>query len=609
MILLIFLCLQWQAPTWSDRIEAWSIDRRFALRGPELPHNPIIIIAIDEASIQMLGDLQGENVRTWPRARWAELVRRVAAGEPRLIGLDVIFDTPGWDEGGDSELATALLEANNVVLPANLEWRTDAGSQTATYSPPIALLASAARGVGLGTLTYDVDGAARRLTLLTPWGGKSQPAFALVLATFYAGAPIKITPDELGTDLSLPLRFRGPEGTFHTVPLHELWLGETTADVFHDAIVLIGFTTQLEQDRHLAPFSDEGGMPGVEIQANALDTLLAGDWLRSAPPWAAPVALLALGLWALVSVNLGRPATGIALLLIGIASYIGLGLGLFLGAGTLLPLTAPVVTALLIGTSGIAERVVFAEREKRLMRQRFAGIMSAERVNAVMQNWDELRSPQHPPREAAVLFADIRGFTAATELLMSQGRVSEMAAFLSAYIDAMSEVVFAEGGVIYRMFGDGLLILFGLPEPLEHHALHAACAAVSMARQVEPLSRLWPLQETHPLGMGIGVNVGLMMDAIVGQGRRLDYSVIGDSVNTAARIESHCKAAMEVPRPPGDWDVPETVTILLGAPLFKQVKDAVIGDESVPPFEARGKADPVRVVRLLGIRTNWQEGD
>ena len=101
--------LQALAPTWAERAEGWTMDLRFRLRGPEEPCSPILIVALDEPSFQMLGDLWGENIRTWPRARWAELIERISAGNPRVIGLDVVLDTPGWDEGGDDEDGAAGL--------------------------------------------------------------------------------------------------------------------------------------------------------------------------------------------------------------------------------------------------------------------------------------------------------------------------------------------------------------------------------------------------------------------------------------------------------------------------------------------------------------------
>jgi adenylate cyclase len=248
-----------------------------------------------------------------------------------------------------------------------------------------------------------------------------------------------------------------------------------------------------------------------------------------------------------------------------------------------------------------AERVIFAERDKRILRRRFAGVMSPERLQAVLDNWEALMDADRPEKEAAVLFADIRGFTHATEVLMHQNRSPEMVRFLNAYLDAMTQAVFLEGGVVYRTFGDGLLILFGVPEPLPDHSLHAVRAAVRMGLASQDLQKLWPLREEALFQMGVGLNDGWMVDAIVGRGRRFDYTVLGDPVNAAARIEGHCKVAMEIPRPPGG-QVPETVTILVSDALYQKVRDQVLVDENIPPFEARGKSEALRVVRLLGFK-------
>ena len=501
----LFLLAQWRSPSWAARAEAWTVDGRFRLRGPERPHAPIVIVAIDETSFQMLGDLQGENVRTWPRARWAELVRKLAAGRPRMIGLDVVLDTPGWDQGGDAALAQAMLEAGNVILPVNLEVLPAEGYSNIVLSPPVAPLAQAAAGVGVGIFPLEADGAIRRLTLLYPYEGKAQPAFATVIAALYAGKMVSARASDLGPDLSLPIHFRGPEATFQTVSMIEVWSGEVPPETFRDALVLVGYTTALEQDRHPAPFAGRRGLSGVEIQSNAVDTLLAGDWLHRPRAWV-PLALVGgAGLLALVALNLRRPGLGLALLFGGIAVYLAAGGVLFIRGGFLLPLVAPATTALVVGGTALAERLLFAEREKHRLRQRFAGVMSPERLQAV----------------------------------------------------------------------------------LEHE--------------------VWPLRGEKPLRIGIGVNCGLIVDAVLGKGRRLDYSVIGDAVNTAARIESHCKEAMEIPRPAGPQRVPDTVTILLSADLHEKVRDQVIVDESIPPFEAHGKSEPLRVVRLLGLRATKGE--
>jgi len=602
LLLPVMILLQWRVPGWADRMEGWTVDGRFRLRGTEEPRFPIVVVALDEDSFQMMGDLEGENIRTWPRARWAELMERIAAGDPRVIGLDVVFDTPGWDEGGDEALAEALEAGGNVVLAANLEQGEGGAYELATLSPPISPLAEVAAGIGVAGLPTDADGAVRRLTAFYRWGGHDYPSFPLTAASIYARRlVIDADVDLQATGGSFPIHFRGPEGTFRTIPMHEVWYGEVDPQVFHDALVMVGYTTQLEHDRYPAPFAGGSGMPGVEIQANAVDTLLAGDWLHRPPEWL-PSALVALaGLTALTALSLRRPGLGILVLLGTILLYAATGLALFVWADFLLPLVAPVATAIVVGGAVLAERMIFAERDKRRLRRRFAGVMSPERLGAVLDHWENLVQAERPQKEAAVLFADIRGFTNATETLMRQGRIPEMVRFLSAYLDTMAETVFAEGGVIYDVVGDGLMILFGLPERLDDFALRAARAAVRMALATQDLQAVWPLRDQRPLAMGIGVHCGAVVDAVVGRGRRMEYAVVGDPVNTAARIEAHCKVAMEIPRPAGG-EVPETVTILLSADLHDRIREHVLVDESVPPFEARGKSEPLYVVRLLGMR-------
>ncbi len=163
-------------------------------------------------------------------------------------------------------------------------------------------------------------------------------------------------------------------------------------------------------------------MPGVENQADAVDTLLAGDRLHRAPAWLAPLLVGLLGLLALVALNLGRPGLGIAATLGGLLLCLLAAALAFVYADLLLPVMAPAAGALGGGGVVLVERLSWAEREKRPMRQRFASVMSPERLRAVMDHRDDLLRPERHLKEAAVLFADIRGFPHATETLMAQER-------------------------------------------------------------------------------------------------------------------------------------------------------------------------------------------
>jgi adenylate cyclase len=596
------LLLGFVAPQWSDLFEGWTVDLRFLARGPREPQNPIVIVALDETSFQSLGDLGGENIRTWPRRNWAALIEKITAGVPAVIAIDPVFDTPGWDQGGDQALAEALARGEHVVLAAHMEHTTTEGYSNLTYSPPISVLAASAAGVGVAnTPQGTADDVVRTMPLLWPWQGQVTPAFGVVTATLYQNRAIDIAKEDLGDDFSVPVNYRGPEGTFETVSMIDVWQETLAENPFEDAIVLVGFTTELEQDRHATPFEVRGRMPGVEIHANLIDNLLTGDWLRRPPTWLAPLLILLAGCLAIAAANLPRlalsaPALSVVLILFVAAAQIA-----FARNELLIPMVPPITTLLLVGGAGIVERAVFAERDKRLLKQRFAGMMSPSRLDAVMENWEGLRDFNRSPKQAAVLFSDIRGFTHATETLMQQGRSQEMVAFLSRYLDAMAAAVFEEGGVIYRMLGDGLLVMFGMPEPIENEALSAVRAAIRMSLAAENLQAEWPLAAEMPIQMGIGIHHGKMIDSIVGSGHRVDYAIIGDPANTAARIEAYCKQAMQIPRPPGG-QIPDSITILISDGLYRIVQDDILADETIPPFTARGKAQALKVVRVLGLR-------
>jgi adenylate cyclase len=601
-VLMLIIMLQAAFPAWSDFFEGPTIDLRFWLCGPEEPQSPVIIIAADEDSFHMLGDLRGENIRMWPRQRWAELINVIASGRPRVIGIDIAFDTPGWDIDGDQSLANALATAPPVVLAAHFQETPTIQGIIRSYRPPQAQLEQEASAAGVVDLVADSDGVYRRTTLLWPWAGGQAASFPLAIATLYHGQPITIPREHLDKTLSLNVNYRGKANTFETIPLYRVLQEDFATEIFNDKIILIGYTTLVEQDRHPTPFANQEKMPGVEIHANAVDTLLSGDWLLR-PPGVVTFLLVALGgLLALLLTSLPRPNLGLAALTGLILFYMAVTVTIFNAANFLLPLIAPLLAALLVGGASTAERMVFSERDKRLLHQRFSGMMSPERLQSLLDNWKDLLDSNRPERQASVLFCDIRGFTQATESLMHQGRSPEMVKFLNTYLAEMEAAIFAESGVIYRTFGDGLLVLFGLPQPLPNHARHAVRATIRMAKAAEKLKPYWPLQDQVPFEIGIGLNCGPMVDAIIGSHRRFDYTVLGDSVNTAARIESHCKVVMQIPRPPGDWDVPAEVTILLGNDLITQVHEIVVTDENIPPFQAHGKSNPLHVARLLGLK-------
>jgi len=227
--------------------------------------------------------------------------------------------------------------------------------------------------------------------------------------------------------------------------------------------------------------------------------------------------------------------------------------------------------------------------------------MAPERLAAVLGRWEELVAEDRPAITATVFFSDIRGFTSATETLTHQGRSGEVIHFLNRYTDAMVEAIFAEQGVLDKMLGDGLLVLFGAPEPSPDHALLAVRAALRIAALLPELNADWPLRDQRPLRIGIGIHSGALVDGIVGRGRRVEYTVIGDVVNTASRVEAYTKEVLARRIEQQGDDSQPGATILITQATYEQVRGRVRVDPDVPPLQAKGKAEPIPVYRVLGL--------
>jgi adenylate cyclase len=599
----------------TEILELTTYDLRFQLRGPRPYDAPLIIVAIDDESFEQLQ----QNVRSWPRAEYARLIAAIAAGHPAVIGVDVVFDTPGRDPGGDEALAAVLRQAGNVVLASHLSVQQGRGYTDVTYAPPVPTLAQAAASTGLANIQLDRDATARRVILQLYFLDEWRPAFSFEIARLYQGLPAEpfqfshgqvtlgsqVYP--VGADVSLPINFRGPPAdTFRQVSMYQVLNGEVPASTFSDKIVLVGYTTLLEHDVYLTPFrkTRDGATtstPGVEIQANAIATLLAGNPIRRP---SSVVSWLLVGLGTLIAVLAFwrlKPLPALLTIAVPVVIYLAVAFLAFAVYNLWLPVVPPVGMVTLITAAGLVERVVIEEREKRRLRDRFQHFMSADRLRVVLDHWEDLLTEDRPEIEATVLFSDIRGFTSATEQLTRAGRSAEVISFLNRYTDAMVEASFAEQGVLDKLLGDGLLMLFGAPEPSPDHALLAVRAALRMAALLPELNAIWPLRDQRPLRIGVGIHTGPLVDGIVGRGRRVEYTVIGDAVNTAARVQDHTKEvlARRIERD-GDDGQPGA-TILITQSTYEQVGGRVQVDPDVLPCQAKGKVEPIRVYRVLGL--------
>jgi adenylate cyclase len=151
------------------------------------------------------------------------------------------------------------------------------------------------------------------------------------------------------------------------------------------------------------------------------------------------------------------------------------------------------------------------------------------------------------------------------------------------------------------MMGDGMLVLFGVPVPSPDHALLAVRAALRIAALLPELNAIWPLRDESPLRVGIGIHSGPLMDGVIGRGRRVEYTVIGDTVNTASRVQDYTKEVLACRIEQQGDDGQPCATILITQSTYEQVMEHVLVTPDVPSLQARGKAEPIRVYRVTGL--------
>jgi class 3 adenylate cyclase len=518
--------------------------------------DPVVLVGIDEATLAAIDA---------PLALWhAELGAALAAlaqARPRLVALDIVLPERSYEQrapGLDRALIRGLVaarEAGGVVLAL----QPDAQGRLRPVHPPF-LAAAGDDAFGAATWRVDADGTVRRFD---PQVTTFVSAIAARLARPAAGGYVDYT---IGTP-------------FGYVPLQELLeraaRGDETwvAGRFAGRVVLVGSVLPFA-DRRAQPVSLAGWEPahteppGLLIHAQAVRSLLGRGFIRPAPAWAVVLAAIAFAALALV----GRPAWRWALFAAAIvASFAAAAAAL--GAGQHVPLAA----AWGAGALAVALRTTFDarhwRRERNRVAQTFAGYVSPQVFDGVVAG----TLPRRGRATLAVLFADVRGFTTMTE----QQPAGDVVDLLNRYYAVVTPIVHAHGGMVDSFRGDGLTAAFGAPQPLADAPVAAVRTARELLRAVAQLNATLQAEGRAPLRVGIGLAWGEAVFGDLGSADRRDFTLIGDAVNLAARLQDLTK----------ELGVPMLATDALHAALPQGEADAWV-DRGLQPI--RGHS-PVRV--------------
>ena len=465
------------------------------------------------------------------------------------------------------------------------------------YLPPIPALNSAARGVAYVNIDLDADGEARSYPTVVRFNQRYCVPLFLALVDAYAGhAPIglhfdtdgvsgislgriRIPVDELGR---MVVHFRGPTGTIPWFSISDIIHHRVPPDALKDRIVVVGLTAHALGDRFVTPVGAD--FPGVEIQANAADNVLLGDFLVHDRPlwgeeeWAGVIIGVAISLVAAYMTAI----SGATIAVILGAGYFLYSIHLLNADGEILGVVFPLLVLALTYIFVMSWRYFTEGAEKRHLRQVFEHYLNPDVIASVVDDPTGLKLGGER-RHLSILFSDIVDFTSRAERTDPEPLV----ALLNTYMTVMTNLILESGGVVDKLMGDGIMAFWGAPLAIENPAREAMKCALRMMAELSALSKRD--ERFADLKIGIGICTGEAVVGNFGGEQRFDYSVIGDTVNLASRLEGLTR--------------PFKVGILANRPTLEEAGAGFLTRE-IGMVKVKGKTQLVPVVEVVAL-----EGD
>ena len=528
--------------------EEWLRDRYLRLQTSDAAEPRILVVDIDETSLASVGPWP------WPSDRIADLVEILLTDyQSRGVALDILLPKAG-NPAGDARLAALAAHAPLVLAQAFDYSQTRpellregvlggavvsaAPAATATgYLANHATLAASARHIGNIGFIPDADGALRRLPLLTRYRERTYPALSLALINCCGGG-LRLAED--GDSAAARVSYRRDWSAYTVVSAADILQRRIAADGASGRLVLVGSSSLTLADRVATPLA--ASRPGLGVQAAMLSTLLdRRDGLTPAP-W--PGRLLACLYSVLAAAVAGyalprlSAARNVALLAACAALWLALGLAISRHDAAFSP-TAPLASLLFLLAVAVPYQWQQTQHRSRHLLDTLRQYVAPAVVTELLRS--DLQDPLAPRRsDITTLIADMEGYTTQVE---SMG-VDAAARLTRDFLECLTGPVIAHQGTLDKYTGDGLVAFFGAPLPNMQHADLALDAARDIVRRVQILSEEQQARGYPPLRVRIGIDSGLAMAGDFGTAFRSIYTAVGDSVNTASRLE---QAARDYP--------------------------------------------------------------
>ncbi len=626
---LVLLVTRVFMPNLFERFEAETLDSRYlakieqqsaARKGDVI--EDLVIVDIDQRSLDKLG-----LYAQWPRSYHARVIDYLKREGAAVIGFDILFMERDEDAAQDSALVASVAQAGNVVNAlafsgANPEAFLhpmalapppfEAQRFAMKFSPQTPLVFPKEdrfsgkffelynRSAKLGFVNF-LDGdedAIRRMPLFLNFAGQTYPSFALAVVMQRLGLSaqdvlvsserevwlgrendwrVRIPVDRRGR---LLVNYAGGFQSFRYVSYVDVLEGRLEAGYLKNKIVLLGASAPGLYDLRVVPF--QNNFPGVEIHANMIYGMLRQDFIWQEPEGSSVLLLLLLAALTGAIALLLSPWASLALTGIIAASYIGLTFWAFVYRNVWMAEVEPALASALALLFGMIYRYLSEEREKNLIYGMFGNYLSDSLVNAILRKPAMLKLGGER-KFATAFFSDIKDFTEISERLTPD----EMIAQLNEYLAVMSEIVLKYGGYLDKYVGDAIVAGFGIPVDLEDHAERACFAALEMQEGLVTLRNKWREEKRPLFEARIGVNTGLMIAGNIGGKTRSNYTMIGDSVNLASRLEGVNKMY--------------GTSIVMSEETVELSKNKIIARE-LDAIRVKGKSRPVRIYEVIARR-------
>ena len=584
----IVITLYYQQNPFLEAFEAKTYDLRFkTLRGTIPANADIGIVAIDDKSVAELGRFP------WSRTQYVRLLDKLSAAKVKVVLFDAFF--PEQETAAiDKSFAAAIKKAGNVILAVTFDFDKNFNVTGSTRSLPG--MEKSAVGIGHINLSPDDDGVNRRSRLLIEDNGKWVPSLGLMAAMAAVGEKeftpgvfdIKVGTQHIPVDqnYSMWINYTGPSGSYPRFSFTDIVHGRVDPALLKDKVLFVGATALGIYDMRVTPF--HGNTPGVEIHATIADNIMSGRFIRQTGLEALfDISLIVImGLLTFYLTMRIRLYGAIPATILLSSGYVWLAYLLFLQGhwvSMIYPLLAA-MTALLIGGSF---RYLVLERSAREMRSMFSSYLSPKLVARLEKESDAVKMGGDS-KEVTVLFTDILGFTAFSENHTPRQVVDR----LNEYFGQMVHVIEKFDGTVDKFIGDGIMAYWGAPLAQPDHEKLAIACILDMKKTMENLSAKWKAEGAVPFFIRGGIQSGEVVAGNIGlRGKKMEYTVIGDTVNQAARLEGVAKYY--------------GVDFLVGGHTYQKTRD-IYSYRELGKIRVIGKQASMAIYELLGLQSGPQ---